>query len=244
MAPANPTRGHSPRSRSKRALDLARPEVLDAVGADQIAYYRARSPWYDDLYECKGDYDGGPDQNAEWRSDLESLEHALAAAPLHGDCVELGAGTGYWSERIIDRVDALWALDASSEVLEIARSRLRAHAYKAHFQVVDLWRWQPTQAWDSAVAFFFLEHVPDELLPGLLSTLHDALRPGATFFVAEAAASGSDPEIETRSIDGTAYDVVERRRSPLEYEAALGATGFSVGDVSAERLIRLTAIRD
>ncbi len=126
MAPAHPTAGHSPLSRSKRSLDLARPEVLAAVGADQIAYYRARSPWYDDLYECKGDYDGSPEQNAEWRSDLASVENALAAVPLHGNCVELGAGTGYWTERIIDRVDGIWALDASSEVLEIAQSRLRA----------------------------------------------------------------------------------------------------------------------
>lgn len=244
MAPTHPLRGHSPRSRSKRALDLARPEVLDAVSADQIAYYRARSPWYDDLYECTGDYDGGPDQNAEWRSDLASLAHALAAVPLRGACVELGAGTGYWSEQIIDRVDDLWALDASSEVLEIARSRLRAHAGRAHFEVVDLWRWEPTQAWDSAVAFFFLEHVPDEVLPGLLATLHDALRPGAAFFVAEAASSASEPEIETRSIDRRTYDVVERRRSRLEFEAALGTAGFSVGDVATGRLVHLTAVRD
>lgn len=245
MAPAHPTAGHSPLSRSKRSLDLARPEVLAAVGADQIAYYRARSPWYDDLYECKGDYDGGPDQNAEWRSDLASVENALAAVPLHGACVELGAGTGYWSEQIVDRVEELWALDASSEVPEIARSRLNAHAGKTHFQVVDLWRWEPTQAWDAAVACFFLEHVPDEVLSSLLATLHDALQPGAPFFVAEAAASASEPpEIETRSIDGRAYDVVERRRSPLEFEAALEAAGFTVVDVATERLVHLTAIRN
>ena len=94
------------------------------------------------------------------------------------------------------------------------------------------------------MACFFLEHVPDEVLPGLLATLHDALRPGAPFFVVEAAAAASEPEIETRSIDGRAYDVVERRRSPLEFEAALGAAGFTVGDMATERLVHLTAIRD
>jgi hypothetical protein len=89
-----------------------------------------------------------------------------------------------------------------------------------------------------------LEHVPDEVLSSLLATLHDALQPGAPFFVAEAAASASEPEIETRSIDGRAYDVVERRRSPLEFEAALEAAGFTVGDVAIERLVHLTAIRN
>lgn len=244
VAPAHPTRGHSPKSRSKRAVDLTRPEVLDAVGADQIAYYRARSSWFDDVYDCVGDYDVEADRKTQWLSDLSTVGRALSAAPLHGACVELGAGTGYWTEQIIDRVDELWALDSSSEMLEIARSRLRAHSDKTHFQVVDLWRWEPAQAWDSAVAFFFLEHVPDEVLPGLLTNLHDALRPGAPFFVAEGAAYTSEPEIETRSIDGRAFDVVERRRDPSEFEAALRAAGFTVADVAAERLVYLTAIRD
>ena len=225
-------------------FDLAEPEVLHAVGADQIGYYRARSSWFDDVYECVGDYDVGADRKTQWRSDLAAVGHALSAVPLRGRCVELGVGTGYWTQQFIDRVDELWALDASPEMLEIARSRLDAQSSKTRFQVVDLWRWEPTEEWDSAVAFFFLEHVPDEVLPGLLASLHGALRPGSPFFVAEGAAYTSEPEIETRSIDGRAYDVVERRREPEEFEAALRAAGFSLADVAAERLVYLTAIRD
>ncbi len=67
----------------------------------------------------------------------------------------------------------------------LAAAPVHGSAGTVQFEVVDLWQWQPAKVWDSAVAFFFLEHVPDQILPGLLVTRHDALRPGATFFVAE-----------------------------------------------------------
>ena len=244
MVQSHPRRGHFPAIRTKRVLDLSRSEVLDAVDADQIAYYRARAPWYDDGYACAGDYDGGAEQNARWLAELAAVERALGTAPIHGDCVELGAGTGYWTERVIERVERLWALDAAPEVLQTARVRLGARATKVHFEVVDLWRWEPRRRWDSAVAFFLLEHVPDEVLPALLATLHDALHPGAPLFVAEGAANDAEPQIETRSIDGRAYDVVERRRSPSEYERVLATAGFSVVSVAARRLMHLLATRE
>jgi SAM-dependent methyltransferase len=212
VATLRPRRGHWPDGREKRARDLSRPEIRESVRADQIAYYQARAPWYDDAYTCIGDYDRGPEHIAQWLADLATVEVALSEVPLGGDCVELGNGTGYWTERLLDRVQRLWALDASPEMLETARARLGARGAKVRFEVVDLWRWQPTQLWDSAAAFFFLEHVPDEVLPGLMATLHGALRPGAPLFVAEGAASDPEPHIETRSIDGRTFEVVERRR--------------------------------
>ncbi len=244
MMHGHPRRGHSPATRTKRSLDLSRSEVLESVDADQIAYYRTRAPWYDDAYTCAGDYDKGAEQNARWLAELAMVERALSAAPIHGDCVELGAGTGYWTERFIDRVERVWALDAAPEVLERARVRLGARATKVHFEVVDLWRWEPRGRWDSAVAFFFLEHVPDEVLPALLATLHDALRPGAPFFVAEGAANDPEPQIETRSVDGRTFDVVERRRSPSEHERVLATAGFSVASGAAGRLVHLLATRE
>jgi demethylmenaquinone methyltransferase/2-methoxy-6-polyprenyl-1,4-benzoquinol methylase len=244
VALSDPRRGHWPTSRDKRARDLSQPEVREYVGADQIAYYRARAPWYDDAYTCAGDYDRGPALNAQWVAELATVEEVLCAAPLCGDCVELGAGTGYWTERILDQVERLWALDAAPEVLDMARARLGARADKVHFEVVDLWSWKPTRIWDSAVAFFFLEHVPDEVLPRLLAALHGALRPGAPLFVAEGAAYEAGPEVEARSIDGRTFEVVDRCRTPREFLQALSSAGFSVEAVTTGRLIHLTAIRD
>lgn len=244
MTAAESRHGHWPKTREKLTRDLSRPEALRSVGAAQIAYYRARAPWYDDSYTCSGDYDCGPEVNAQWLRALATVEDALLASAVCGECVELGAGTGYWSERILDKVDQLWALDSAPEALAIAQERLGPRADRVQLEVVDLWQWRPTRTWDSAVAFFFLEHVPDEVLPGLLVTLHDALRPGAAFFVAEGTAEGADPHIETRSIDGRTFELVERRRNAAEFNRALTEAGFSVtAAVAGTMLSHVTATR-
>jgi SAM-dependent methyltransferase len=230
--------------RRKVESDLGDPGVRDVVRSDQISYYRTRAPWYDDVYTCAGDYDRGTERNAEWFHDLASVEAALAAAPLHGNCVELGARTGYWSERIVDRVERLWLLDAVKEVLAIARRRLAERADQAEFEVVDLWHWRPEGKWDCALACFFLEHIPDEVLPSLLAALHDALRPGACLFIAEAAAQRSEPQVETRPIGDRTFHVVERRRNEEEFGRALAGAGFSLELTTGSRLIHGVAIRD
>ena len=186
-----------------------------------MAYYRARAPWYDDAYISRGDYDQGPTLNAQWRADLAAIEALMSRANLHGDCVELGAGTGYWTERIVDRADRVWALDAVAEVLTTARERLGERAAKVQFDVVDLWRWNPERIWDCAVACFFFEHVPDEVLPDLLQTLHASLRPGGTVFLAEGAAVEAEPQVETREIGGRTFRVVERRRQRVRTDQGL-----------------------
>jgi cyclopropane fatty-acyl-phospholipid synthase-like methyltransferase len=223
------------------SLDLGNKAVLEEVGRAQIAYYRERAEWFDDIYDCAGDYDGGDEQNRQWRADLADIEQALAFAPLRGTCVELGIGTAYWTERYIDRVEHLVGLDSSVEMLETARRRLNAHAHKVDLEVTDLWRWKPDRVWDSAVACFFVEHVPDELLPGLLGSLHGALRLGGAVFVAEAAARDPERQVESRDIHDRRFLVVDRPRTPVELADAFRAAGFEVEVAGSLRFLYVVA---
>lgn len=240
---ASRPRGHGRWTREKLSLDLGNEAVLEEVGRAQIAYYRERAEWFDDIYDCAGDYDGGDDQNRQWRTDLADIGEALARAPLRGSCVELGIGTGYWTERYIDRVERLVGLDASVEMLQTARRRLSAHAHKVELEVTDLWRWNPHRVWDCAVACFFVEHVPDELLPGLLRSLHGALRSGGAVFIAEAAARDPEPPIESRDIHDRRFLVVERPRTPVELADVFRTAGFDVEVAGSLRLVHVVAKR-
>jgi hypothetical protein len=56
----------------------------DALLAEQVAYYRARAPEYDDWCERRGRYDRGPDHTARWRAEVDTLRSALASADLTG----------------------------------------------------------------------------------------------------------------------------------------------------------------
>ncbi|MEM9513987.1 MAG: methyltransferase domain-containing protein [Actinomycetota bacterium] len=234
--------GHSSHVRRKIEIDLGNVDVRDAVGTEQIEYYRRRAPWYDDVYDCVGDYDRGPELNARWRTSVAGLKAVVDRAPLRGDCVELGIGTGFWSAHIIDRVDRLWGYDASPEMVDRARQRF-ADRSDVSLAVVDLWHWRPERQWDCAVAFFFIEHVPDEVLPALLTTLHDVLRPGGCLFVAEGAWWQQEPAVETREVDGQTLRVVERRRDVHELDAAFGSAGFAVDIGQLDDYVHLTATR-
>lgn len=236
------TRGHGTRERRKLDVDLGDVGALDRVGADQVEYYTARAAWFDDCYACTGDYDRGPDRNAWWRDRMAHIERALAASGIGGHCVELGAGTGHWTERLRRHAPRVTAIDASAEMLDIAQARL-ADDPAVEFEVADLWHWSTTARWDSAAAFFFLEHVPDEIAPQLLATMHEALPTGAPFFVAEGAWSEPEPNVETRDIGGREYEVVERRRAPDEFVALFGAAGFDVEFGRTDDFIDLVATR-
>ena len=204
----------------------------------------ATAPWYDDVYTSTGDYDRGAERRSVWLADLAAIEGALQRASLHGHCVELGTGTGHWTEKVVERVDRLWALDAVPEVLEIARARLGVLSERVEFEVVDLWQWQPRRVWDCALACYFIEHVPDEVLPAMLRTLHGALRPGAVVFVAEGAAHEPEPQVETRAIGSRDYQVVERRRTADEFREVFGEAGFITEIESSAHIVCLTATRD
>ncbi len=235
-------RGHGDRPRRKLDVDLSDTSVRTGVGTDQIDYYAARAPWFDDCYDCVGDYDNGDEMNARWRAHMGHIESALGTSGIHGRCVELGAGTGYWTERVRRHADRVTAIDAAPTMLDVARERL-AHDPGVEFVVADLWRWEPNDRWDSAAAFFFLEHVPDEIAPTLLATLFDALAPGAPFFVAEGAWYAPEPTVETRDIDGREFRVVERRRTPAEFTELFDEAGFDVEFGRTEWFVDLVATR-
>jgi hypothetical protein len=78
-------------TRAPSAEDLPDPE------ADMLAYYEARAPEYDDWYLRRGRYARGPIHDAAWNAELDAAGRWLDGLPIHGEIVELAAGTGWWS---------------------------------------------------------------------------------------------------------------------------------------------------
>jgi cyclopropane fatty-acyl-phospholipid synthase-like methyltransferase len=128
-------------------------------------------------------------------------------------------------------------------MLEQARRLLGARAAKARFEVVDQWRWTPAATWDRALACFFIEHVSDEVLPDLLRTLHRAVRPGGTAFMAERASFGAEPQVERREVGGQVFQVVECRRSRAQLSEAFETAGFTIDIAEVSAHVCLTGSR-
>jgi SAM-dependent methyltransferase len=94
-------------------------EDLDAILKEQKAYYEARAQEYDDWFYRRGRYDRGPAHTRQWQAEIEEVRHALRMANLSGHIVDIAAGTGIWTQELLNIADHITALDSSEEMMEL-----------------------------------------------------------------------------------------------------------------------------
>lgn len=206
--------------------------------ADQVAYYRARAPKYDDWWQRRGPYDRGAEMAEEWDRQLHEVEEALRVFSVRGDVLELAGGTGWWTERLARSADRLTVLDASHEVLEFNRARTRRP--DVEYLVADVFAWVPERTYDVVFFSFWLSHVPRQRLGDFWSLVGSCLAPGGRVFLVD---NHNDPLPRTdikdpyvlryepdrhvrRLDDGREYNVVKVMYEPEELETRLDALGW------------------
>jgi demethylmenaquinone methyltransferase/2-methoxy-6-polyprenyl-1,4-benzoquinol methylase len=204
---------------------------------EQIAYYRARAPEYDDWFFRRGRYDRGAEHWDAWFSEVARVEAALERARPAGAVLELACGTGLWTRHLVRTAASVTAVDASPEVLE--RNAARVGAPNVRYVSADLFEWEPRELFDFVFFGFWLSHVPPEQFEPFWSRLRAALRPeGTVFFVDNArnpAIAASDHELpdeasitmERRLNDGRRFRIVKVFYEPEVLEERLRRLGWS-----------------
>ena len=203
-------------------------------------YYAARAGEYDDWYVRRGRYSHGPIGDAAWAAELDHATLWLDALPMHGEIVELAAGTGWWSPLLAQK-GQLWVYDAVDEPLQRAADRLRAHGIAAHVHQRDAWA-EPDRQVDAVFCGFWLSHVPRGRLAEFLTICRRWLKPGGLFSFID---SRRDPDSSARDHpapagdrslrrveDGRQFEIVKVYYEPAELEAALRAAGFVDAEVT------------
>ena len=209
----------------------------------QLAYYRARAAEYDEWWERRGRYDRGAKQAAQWRAEEQVVDVALGRFAARGDVLELAAGTGIWTAKLVRTAESITVVDASPEMLAINRDRVAAPCAARGLDYVqlgaNLFDWRPARTWDVVFFAFWLSHVPPERFDAFWTTVRAALAPdGRVFFVdslpdrASQASDHSLPEagdvVVTRCLnDGSVHRIVKRFFVPGELEADLRKHGFA-----------------
>ncbi|MCY3843330.1 MAG: class I SAM-dependent methyltransferase [Acidobacteria bacterium] len=204
------------------------------VLAEQIAYYRARAPEYDDWFYRRGAFDNGAEWNGRWRAELDELAGALDRARPGGNVLELACGTGLWTERLAPYAAALTCVDASPEVLALNRQRMRGS--RIRYVCADLFHWRPTARYDFIFFGFWLSHVPAGSFIRFWSLVGDCLAPGGRVFFADnrlppdgwrdALRRDGSARSRRRLTDGREFEIVKIYHRPDDLEAHVKSLGW------------------
>jgi ubiquinone/menaquinone biosynthesis C-methylase UbiE len=212
-------------------------QEVERLLAEQAGYYRARAGEYDDWWFRRGRYDHGPEANARWFADAAEVEAALERFNPTGEVLELACGTGLWTRHLLAHARSLTAIDASPEVLELARARVGDPGVS--FVQADLFSLEPSRTYDVCFFAFWLSHVPEERFETFWRKVKQAVEPsGRVFFVDSSRnelASAVDHELpdqgkETmlrRLADGREYNIVKRFYEPEALQLRLAELGWS-----------------
>lgn len=186
---------------------------------EQIAFYRARAPEYD--------------QSLETRDQLEPLKRSLRAMPAVAEVVELACGTGIWTTELLKIGGTVTAIDSSPEMLAVNRKRVADD--RVRYQQTDLFRWEPERQYDLLFAAFWLSHVPPDIIDPFLDKIRRAVRPsGAVYIVDQCNDIPDDAQritwegiVQKRRVrDGRAFSIVKVYYHPSLLAVRLANFGF------------------
>ena len=199
---------------------MSRPEESDPLLAEQIAYYRAIAPEYEDHAIP------GPGE--------DELIAAIDAFEPSGDVLELACGSGAWTEQLLRYATSVTAVDAAPEML--ARAKERVGKDRVRFIQADLFAWTPDRRYDVVFSGSWISHVPLDRFDAFWSFVADCLRPtGRVFFIDDAYRTPdeliegeSSSTIRRRLNDGTAYRAVKVAYRPGDLEDRLRRLGWRI----------------
>ena len=210
----------------------------------QIEYYRDRAPEYDEWFYRKGLYDHGAEEKQRWEREAQIVRDQLLNAPKCEQILEIAPGTGIWTQELIKISQRVTAVDASPEMININRAKLRSD--KVNYQRADIFKWQPKTQFNMVFFGFWLSHVPADRLSSFLQTVHNALKPGGRLFMvdsqlAEKSRSAeqyvdSRDDLQKRILsDGREYEIVKIYYDPAQLSVTLQQHGFDIQVEATQR---------
>ena len=196
---------------------------------EQKRYYAERAGEYDDWWYRRGRYELEPEALARWEADVAEAGSALETFAPAGSVLELAAGTGIWTRKLVGLADRVVAVDANAETLAL-------NTPEAELVRADVFNWKPNQRFDLVFFSFWLSHVPAARFDEFWSLVRAALAPGGRIFLVDSSAgdtahTGTDQadEQETRTLaDGRTFRIVKRRWPPAELAARVRPLGFEL----------------
>jgi SAM-dependent methyltransferase len=119
-----------------------------------------------------------------WRKDLKALADEMTRALAGRRVLEVGCSTGFWTGIVAKVAKHVVVVDASEEMLAIARKRLRSG--NVEYLCGDAYSLGAVLSkFDGGLASFWFSHVPKRRISEFLDGFHGRLEDGAVVFMAD-----------------------------------------------------------
>ena len=203
---------------------------------EQIEYYEARAPEYDDWFYRRGRYDWGIEKNLQWANEADEIRRHFHEFRGFDESLELASGTGIWTTEILRTSEHVTCLDASSKMIEI--NRAKQNTRRVSFHQIDLFAWEPTIQYDLVFTGFWLSHVPGEQSDQFLKKIAAAMKPDGLFYFIDSrlartsrAKDHEAPEVDTgisnrKLDDGREFQIIKIFHDPEELVARMLNAGL------------------
>jgi len=188
-------------------------------------YYETRAPWHDDYM--------GYESNEDMESLLRPIINILLPATIGKHVLEIGCGTGNWTQVLAKRATSIVAFDNSLGALEIARKKLVDCSNVSLIQCDAYDLKKIDGSFDVLFAADWWSHIPIGMLLVFLDSIIEKLRPvsKAVFidmmfkeeFKQEPCSFDSDNNrISRRTLpDGSEYEVVKNFPKEVDIQRIL-----------------------
>jgi len=196
--------------------------------ASQRTYYDARADEYGD--ESK------PDRTTPGLMKADVCRALVEEFQPTGDVLELACGTGAFTRELVRHAHTVTAVDASSRMLAINRTRVADP--KVTYVQGDLFAWVPDRAYDAVFFGFWLSHIPPSAFDDFWTLVRACLAPhGRVAFVDEDdRAAGHDavqaisgvPTARRTLSDDRQFEIVKVFWRPDELEHQLRASDWDI----------------
>ena len=166
-----------------------------AVIEEMRVYYARRAAYYERVYF-----------KPERQSDLRAMEAWLPTVFAGCQVLEIACGTGWWTPHGARDAASWLATDLNPETLAVAHTKAMPEGVR--FASVDAYTLAELgeQRFDAAFAGCWWSHVPLQLLPGWLATLHACLLPGARVVMLDNSyVQTSSTPLTRRDAQGNTY---------------------------------------
>jgi demethylmenaquinone methyltransferase/2-methoxy-6-polyprenyl-1,4-benzoquinol methylase len=211
----------------------------DSIIEDQVAYYRARAPEYDDRlvelnqYMSLGGTVGGPTDDPHGDREIASALEKLNRLLPVGHVLELACGTGWWTQWLARSAGLVTAVDAAPEMLALNRERVAQS--NVRYEQADLFSWRPHEQYDLVFFAFWLSHVPEDRFKAFWRLVEEALAPHGRFFFIDELRNRPDLQheeelgggmVSRRLKDGRTFRAVKIYHDPTELQRRLTGMGW------------------